>query len=239
MLSVFFFNSCSTLDHKADNPEGAYKIAEQFEKDDRYEEAIRRYKEVKNKFPYSQYALRAELKVADVQFLAEDYGEAQVSYQTFKELHPRHESIDYVIFRIGLSVYNQLPSSIDRDLGLAHEVVLNMDELIRKYPSSTYVKEAADYRLKTIKMMAEKEKYIADFYFKRSDWLSALGRYEDLYKKFPNSGYEPYALLRASQSAEKLNESQKSSSYLSLLKSKFPQSSEAQHGEPSNFEEGK
>lgn len=237
--SLIVYSGCSSLDKKSDTPEGAFKIAEEFEKDDRYEEAIRRYKEVKNKFPYSQYAVKAELKVADVQFLSEEYVDAQISYQSFKELHPKHEQIDYVVFRSGLSIYNQLPSTIDRDLTLAKEVVETMDELLAKYPQSKHVKEATEYRAKTLKMMAEKEKYIADFYFKRSDWLAALGRYEDLYKKFPNSGFEPYALLRASQSAEKISESQKANAYLTLLKSKFPQSSEALRGEPTDFEEGK
>lgn len=240
ILGIFgsFLSSCSSMDMRSDTAEGSFKIAEQFEKDDRYEEAIRRYKEVKNKFPYSQYAVKAELKVADVQFLSEEYGEAQISYQTFKDLHPKHEQIDYVIFRIGLSLYNQLPSTIDRDLTLAQEVVTTMEELIRRFPQSQYFKEATEHRLKTLKMMAEKEKYIADFYFKRSQWLAALGRYEDLYKKFPDSGFEPYALLRASQSADKLEDTSKSRAYLNLLKSKFPQSSEALRGEPTNFEEG-
>src|SRR5437868_9563798 len=148
--------ACSSMDKKSDTAEGAFSIAQEFDKDERYEEAIRRYNEVKNKFPYSNFATKAELAVADVYYKQESYPEAQVSYQAFRELHPKHPQIDYVIFRVGLSYFNQLPSSLDRDLTIAHEAVTSFDELMKKFPNSQYVNEAADKKLETLKMLAGK-----------------------------------------------------------------------------------
>lgn len=219
---------CSTMDKKSDTPDGAFSIAEEFDKDERYEEAIRRYTEVKNKFPYSNFATKAELAIADVYFKQESYPEAQVSYQAFRELHPKHPQTDYVMFRIGLSYHNQLPSSLDRDLTVAQEVIESFDDLMKRFPSSQYVNEAAEKKLETLKMLAGKEEYIAAFYFKREMFNSALTRYETLIAKYPKLGFDEKALYGAAVSANKIGDAFKAKKYLNELVAKFPQSSEAQ-----------
>jgi outer membrane protein assembly factor BamD len=164
-VSSFLITGCSSVEKNSNTPEGAFSIAEDFEKGDRFEEAIRRYTEIKNKFPYSNYALKSELAIADVYYKQESYAEAQVAYQMFKDLHPTFPQADYVQFRIGLSFYQQLPSSVDRDLSQADEAILNLSDVITKYPKSKYVAEAKEKRSAAIRMLAEKEEYIADFYF--------------------------------------------------------------------------
>jgi len=223
--------ACSSLEKKSDTPDGAYAIAEEFDKDERYEEAIRRYTEVKNKFPYSNFATKAELAIADVYFKQESYPEAQVSYQAFRELHPKNPQIDYVIFRIGLSYYNQLPTTIDRDLTVSQEVINTFDELMKKYPSSQYVNEAADKKLATLKMLAGKEDYIAFFYFKREMYDSALTRYETLLAKYPKLGYDEKALYGAAYAANKLGDTFKTKKYMTELVEKYPKSDEAQRAQ--------
>jgi outer membrane protein assembly factor BamD len=223
--------ACSTMDKKSDTPDGAFAIAEEFDKDERYEEAIRRYTEVKNKFPYSNFATKAELAIADVYFKQESYPEAQVSYQAFRELHPKHAQTDYVIFRIGLSYFNQLPSTIDRDLTIAHEAISSFDELMKKFPDSQHVNEAAEKKLSTVKMLAEKEDYIAFFYFKREMFDSALPRYEGLIAKYPGVGFDEKALYGAAASAAKIGDAFKTKKYKDELLKKFPNSSEARRAE--------
>jgi len=230
MTSLMIFSglvACTTADKKSDTPDGAFAIAEEFDKDERYEEALRRYTDVKNKFPYSNFATKAELAIADVYYKQESYPEAQVSYQAFRELHPKHQQIDYVMFRIGMSYYNQLPSTLDRDLTVAQEVLLSFDDLMKRFPSSQYINEAAEKKLETLKMLAGKEQYIADFYFKREMFDSALTRYEGLYSKYSKLGFDEKALYGATVSANKIGDSFKAKKYLTELVSKFPDSSEA------------
>ncbi len=58
LLSLFLFG-CSTAEKKATTPEAMLALAKEFESDDRFEEAIRRYQELRSKFPYSAQALEA------------------------------------------------------------------------------------------------------------------------------------------------------------------------------------
>ena len=229
LLSVLAHVACSSIDKNSNTPEGAYGIAEEFEKGERYEEALRRYSDVKNKFPYSNFATKAELAIANVYFKQESYPEAQVAYQSFRDLHPKHPQIDFVLFRVGLSLYNQLPSTIDRDLSLAGETITTFSDLIRTYPQSEFVAEAKEKREATQKMLAAKEEYIADFYFKHENYESALGRYEGLYQKYSGLGFDLKALSRAALSAQQIGDTAKAQKYASVLYKNFGDSKEAAH----------
>lgn len=221
-----FVSGCSTTEKNSSEPDGAFAIAEEYDKGERYEEAIRRYTEVKNKFPYSNFATKAELAIADVYYKQESFAEAQVAYQMFKELHPTAPQADYVQFRIGMSYFNQLPSTIDRDLTLAEDAILNLSDFIKKYPNSSYLPEAKEKRTAAIKMLAEKEDYIADFYFKRKIFDSALTRYENLYQNYQGLGFDAKALSRAAIAAHKVGNADKAKKYRDLLAREFPGSNE-------------
>ncbi|MBC7420926.1 MAG: outer membrane protein assembly factor BamD [Bdellovibrio sp.] len=228
ILTVFqFFVGCASDNSKTETPEGAFKFAKEFEDADRYEIAIQKYADVKNKFPYSSYAVLAELAIADVQYKRESYAESQIAYQNFRELHPKHVKIDFVLYRIGMSYFLQLPDTIDRDLSLAQDAIYSFNEVIKTYPNSEHLKDAREYREKAYVMLVEKELYVADFYFKQKKYDSALTRYETAYRKYPGFGYDPKSLLGASRAAEKLSDTKKQKQYSSLLISKFGNSDEA------------
>lgn len=226
LLRVFIFLSmtsifvgCSSAEKKENTPEGLLARAQEFENDDRFEEAIRRYQEVRSKFPYSSQALEAELAVADVYFKQESYPEAQTSYQSFRDLHPKHSKMAYVIFRYALSLYMQMPDTIDRDISLAPDTILAFNDLIKKFPQSEFVKESQEKKSELIKKMAEKEIYIGDFYFKRNTFESALPRYEFVIKEYSGIGFDEKALIRAAYSAYKVGDPTKARKYLAQLKS--------------------
>lgn len=226
VTSISVLSSCSTDEKKSDVAEAAFENAQEYDKDERYEEAIRRYQEVKNKFPYSKYATMAELAIADTYYKQESYAEAQVAYQSFKDLHPKHPQIDYVTYRLAMSFFLQLPPTIDRDLTLAGSTMLYFDEVITQFPNSSYVAEAKEKKEQVLKMLAGKEEYIAEFYFKREKYDSALTRYEGLLAKYAGLGFDAKALSRAAVSASKIGEPDKAQKYISELQRKFPDSDE-------------
>lgn len=219
-------SSAQTID--TSTPEGAFKLAEKFEKDERYEEAIAEYTQVKNKHPYSKLATESELRIADIHFKRDEFVEAQNAYQVFKEMHPSHPMADFVTYRLGLSFYNQLPPTIDRDLSVAERAILYFDEVVQSYPKSQYVKDARDYKEKALTMLAEKENYIGHFYFIREHFESALGRYESLLDKYPGFGLDAKALYGAAVSAYKIKELNKAKNYYRKLVTDYKDSSEAQ-----------
>ncbi len=228
LLLMFFVSACVSYDkYDTSTAEGSFGLARQLEDDERFEEALMQYRDVKNRYPYSKYATEAELRIAEIHFKKEAFVEAQGAYQLFKELHPKNPKIDYVTFRIGESIYNQLPSTIDRDLSAAPAAIKEFNVLLRDYPDSEYAKDAEKMRTKTIGKLADKELYIADFYFRTDEFLHALVRYQKYLKEFPTHKDRPHAFYRAGLAAEKQGEQSKRNELFRTLIKEYPESREA------------
>lgn len=228
VLNVGLVACSTTSEIDTSTPEGAFKLAEKYEKDERFEESLSQYSTVKNKFPYSKLATESELRIAEIHFKREEFIEAQNSYQTFKEMHPSHPRIDYVTFRLAMSLYNQLPSTIDRDLSVAERAILYFDEVTQSFSRSEYAKEAAEHKEKALRMLAEKEYYVGNFYLIRDHWESALARFEGLLDKYPRLGFDEKALLGAALAAYKAKDLGKAKTYYQRLTTDFKESSEAE-----------
>jgi outer membrane protein assembly factor BamD len=204
--------------------EAAFKEATDFENDERYEEALTKFNEVKNKHPYSKFASESELHIADIQYKKEAFIEAQNAYQLFKDFHPKNPKIDYVTYRLAMSLFMQLPSTSDRDLTPSTKAIQYFTEVINAYPTSQYVKDSEDKKLSCLKMLAEKESYIGNFYFIREKYDSAEKRYSGLLVKYPHLGFDEEALYRAGLSAFYQGEKDDGKKYLENLLEKFPES---------------
>ncbi len=219
--------SCSSADKKEpETAETLFARAQELEKNGRTEEAIAKFQEVRNKFPYSKLATDAELAAADVSYNEENFAEAQVAYQLFRDLHPKHPKTPFVIYKLAMSIYRQIPESIDRDLAISQSAIDTFSELITQFPNSEYVAEAKEKRLECLKKLTEKELYIANFYLKKRHWESALIRVEGVLLNHKGLGYEERALARASFAAARLNKNDLSQKYLNLLNQDFPNSKE-------------
>ncbi|MCC6137165.1 MAG: outer membrane protein assembly factor BamD, partial [Bdellovibrionaceae bacterium] len=208
-------------------PEGLYKLAEFYRKQERYEEAIAQYKALSNKHPYNKLAVESELKVADCHYEKEEFAEAFASYKSFKELHPKHPRMDYVIFKAAESLSEQLPTTVDRDLSQATTAISLYEELSVSFPQSKNAVGAKEKKLKLIQMLADKEIYIADFYYKQEKYISALTRYEMFLHTFPQNKKTPYVLLMAAHSAQKAKVDDKTKLHADRLVSEFPSTDEA------------
>ena len=208
-------------------PEGLFQMGEFYQKQDRYEEAIQQYKTLSNKFPYSKLATEAELQVADCHYKREEFIESAAAYKTFKELHPRYARIDYVTWAAAESLRQQLPATVDKDLAQATPAIAFYEEIVTLYPTSPHAAEAKENRLKLIQMLADKEIYIADFYYRQEKYISALTRYEQFLQSFPQNQRVPYVLLWALKSADKVKAQDKLRQYASVLQANYPSTREA------------
>ncbi len=224
LTSLLACSSSEKID--TNSAEGAYKLAQKYEKDERFEEAINYYNEVKNKYPYNHLATEAALRIADIEYQRENYAEAETAYKLFKEFHPDHLKTDYVTFQLGMSVFKQLPPTTDRDLKLAATAIDYYSQLLSLYPNSTHVKEAKKHKREAEQMLADKAYYISDFYFTRELWESALGRFEDIMSNHPGFGYDTKALYGATIAAYKMKDVDKAKTYFKRLLAEYPDSPE-------------
>lgn len=208
---------------KSANPaENLYDEAIKFQKAYRYDEAIATLEQVKTKFPYSNFAKMARLKIADIHFEAKNYIQAQYTYQAYSELYPTDEQKDYVLFKIGESLYKQLPRGHDRDLSAAKETIGIFTTHLTEFPNSIYNKDVKKLKTEVETKIDKKEIYVAQFYFKYKHPLAALKRFQKFLSEYPQSPLVPEALAGAAHSAKLINETEVYEKYMSTLKAKFP-----------------
>lgn len=213
-LIFLFFISCSSK-----KPEGKtaaevlYKEAKELMDAKRYLLATEKLNTIKSQYPYSFYATHAELMQADVLFLQENFVESAAAYILFRDLHPKHEKIIYVIWMTAESYFNQIPSTFDRDLTPAMEAIKYYTEIIEKYSSSEYKQNAIDKRNQCNQMLNSKEKYIADFYFKTKTYEAAKFHYKKIIEENKDDKIVKYSMIRLAETYLKLKEIDECLSY--------------------------
>ena len=154
----------------------AQKGMASFEEED-YKDALKAFNTLKERYPYSRYAILAELKVADAHFYRKEYPEAIGAYEDFVQLHPKNEAIPYVKYQIGICYYEQM-LSIDRDQTPTRLAILSFERLLKEHYDSAYASEATKKINDCRKLLAEHELYVGRFYYKSKHYSAALGRFE-------------------------------------------------------------
>ncbi len=158
---------------------------------------------IKSRFPYSKFAVLAELRLADAEFGAEQYLEAIDSYRLFIKFHPTHEMVanGYATYRIGEAYYRQLPGdfwmfppSFEKDQSATEDAANELKTFLDKYPDSPYRDKAKEILVKVGKRLADHEWYVARYYWDRGKPMGTVIRLRRLLERYRGVGYDVEAL---------------------------------------------
>ena len=202
--------SCSTPRPKGKTEaEVLFKEAKMLIEDGRFLMSTEKLNSLRSQFPYSYYATHAELLQADILFEQESFVEAAAAYILFKDFHPHHKKMAYVVWRIAESFNNQRPATYDRDLSPLYEAIKYYDELLRVFPKSDHTKGGREKIEECKSLLQKKELYIADFYFKTDVFQAARYRYLDILKNFTDRELRNHSIVRVMLASEELKEPKK------------------------------
>lgn len=166
-------------------PEELAKEGIEYLKKRRYIAAEDTFAQIKDRYPYSEEALLAQIKLADALYYNKKFDEAQAAYKEFEKLHPTHKAIPYVIYQQALCYYRQRPT-IDRDQSYTQKALAEFRRLLKKFPQSQYAAKAERYKLRCLEDLAAHEFYVGEFYFKTKHYSSSLDRFQALSQEYPN-----------------------------------------------------
>ena len=203
--------SCATTDHDPENAKQSFDYAAEPYHDENYEIAINRLGEFRSRFPYSQYAVQAELYIANAQFEQGRYAEAAEAYEQFIKLHPKHKEVAFAMFRVGDSFWQEAPETVDREQDFTEKAIANWRGLTRKFPDSEHATKAKALIIKGEERIAKSHEFIAKFYCKQEIWHACAHRSLRLIDEFPTKKeMVREALARAANAFEKMLEEKKS-----------------------------
>ncbi len=158
---------------------------------------------IKARFPYSKFAVLAELRLADAEFGAEHYLNAIDAYKLFIKFHPTHEMVTngYANFRIGEAFYKMLPGdwwilppSYEKDQSATYDAERELRRFVRQHPKSPFTPRANTMLTKVSKKLAAHEWYVARFYWERNKPMGTVLRLRRLLDHYAGAGYDADAM---------------------------------------------
>jgi outer membrane protein assembly factor BamD len=200
-------------------------------KDEEWADAVKFFNFVKARFPYSKFAVLADLRVADAAFGAESYLEAIDAYKLFIKLHPTHEMVQngYAASRVGEAYYKLLPDdwflvppAHEKDQSAALDAVRELGAMLKNHPSSPYAPKARERFKEVSQLLAAHEWYVAEFYWKRNEPMGTVLRLRTLLKQYPDVGYDEKALFLLGRAYVKVGRKEDAKKSFETLVERYP-----------------
>lgn len=197
-LFPLLLTNCSDTkkdDYKERSVEELYQEAYGFLHKENYGKAAKTFEEIERQHPYSSWAPKSEILASYSYYLAQKYDEAANLLESFIQIHPSHRDVAYVYYLLGLCYYEQI-SGIERDQQMTELALQTFDELIKRFPESTYAKDAKLKMDLILDHLAGREMEIGRFYISSHQPIAALNRFKRVIDKFQTTTHVPEALYR-------------------------------------------
>ncbi|MFK7927522.1 MAG: outer membrane protein assembly factor BamD [Myxococcota bacterium] len=165
-----------------------------------YTKALETCNRVRNFHRDDPVSVKAELAIADIHYQRGDREQARLAYEDFVRLHPRHESVDYAIYRIGLCWFKISPQWAGRDQTPTRQAMSVWTGFDARFPDSEHREEVTKMLEKVRDRLAQKEVVIAKFYRRRGSWVAVRGRAAGVIDRYEDTTHVPQAMYLVARS---------------------------------------
>jgi outer membrane protein assembly factor BamD len=156
------------------------------------------FDEVERQHPYSTWATRAQLMAAYAHYREARYDDALNAIDRFLSLHPGHPSAPYAYYLRALCYYEQI-ADVTRDQKNTELALSALSEVVRRYPESSYARDAQLKIDLTNDHLAGKDMEIGRFYLKRGENQAAINRFRRVIERYQTTTHVPEALHRLTE----------------------------------------
>ncbi len=164
----------------------------------RYATASTQFDYVEQYYPYSSWAVNAQLMHGYSEYLQNHYTDAIGVLDRFIQLHPTNRDIAYAYYLRALSYYEQI-ADIQRDQKGTQLAMSSLQEVVNRFPDSAYARDA---RLKVDLCrdhLAGKEMEIGRWYENQHLYTAAIGRFQRVVDDYQTTNHVPEALHRLTE----------------------------------------
>ncbi|MBL8537874.1 MAG: outer membrane protein assembly factor BamD [Hyphomonadaceae bacterium] len=189
----------------------------------RWAQAIQAFEEVERQHPYSSWARRAMLMQAYAHYQANQYDEAIENAQRFLSLHPGNESAPYAYYLVAMCHFERI-LDVGRDQATTERALTALNDVVRRYPESTFARDA---RLKidmVYDQLAGKEMEVGRFYLDRDQHLAAINRFRNVIENenYQRTTHVPEALHRLVEAYVSIGMAEEAQRMAAILGHNFP-----------------
>ena len=169
------------------------------------------------------YDLLSLLRRGEAYRLKKDYVAASHEYQRFLQLDPSHRFAPFAQYQLGLCYFKQVRAT-DQSAISAVQARNAFEHLLRVYPESLYVRDAASKVVVLKQWEAEHAFRIGHFYYKQKAYAAAIDRFEPLLNQSGIESVAEKALYYTAISYQKNGDSEAAEKAFQRLKTDYPHS---------------
>ena len=200
-----YFYGTPTRRESARSDQDLLRSAEGQMQRQRYADARKELQRLINQYPDSELVTSARLALARAMYEDRKYEEARNEYQRFLELHPQHERADEAVYYLAMSYFRQ-SETIDRDQTATQKALEQFQILLKQMPDSQYVGDARERSAVARRKLAQRDLYVAEFYFHQGRYEATVNRCKVLLVDYPGSEVEDTALYYLGESLWQLEQ---------------------------------
>jgi outer membrane protein assembly factor BamD len=159
-----------------------------------YEDARTNFRRIVERHPDSSLAPRARFLIGEAYYREGEFDKAIKEFESFMAFYPRQVIADLVQYRLAMSHYDQM-KPVEQDQGLTIKALEAFQKLVREYPQSRYAPDALAKIDICRGRLAQKELWVANYYYNQGNMGAARQRLEGLLKEYPRTLVVPEALF--------------------------------------------
>jgi outer membrane protein assembly factor BamD len=184
----------------AQRPEPIPPAAELYERGEqelarrRYEDARTHFRRIVERHPDSSYAPRARFLMGRAFYLEGEFDKAIKEFETFMSFYPGHLIADLAQYHLAMSYYDQM-KPVEQDQALTQKALAEFKKLVTEYPESRYATRALAYIDVCRGRLAQKELWVANYYFTQGNLVATRARLEGILKDYPRTLVVPETLF--------------------------------------------
>lgn len=189
-----------------------------------YLDAAESFDLVERQFPYSVWATKAQLMAVFSYYMVNDYELSIGAAERFIRLHPGSQDAAYAYYMVAVCHYEQI-TDIGRDQGRTENALKALEEVIRRFPKTSYAQDAQAKLALARDHLAGKEMDIGRYYLTRGHYVAAINRFQTVITRYQTTSHVPEALHRLTESYLSLGVTDEAQATAAVLGHNFPNSS--------------
>ena len=157
--------------------------------------AAKKFNEVENLFPQSDWAPKSALMAAYSYYVQDYYSDSIAELERFIRIYPYHKDVSYAYYLLGICYFEQIVDE-KKDLQSIKNAKIKFDYVLKEYADTEYALDA-EFKISLINdILASKEMYIGRYYFEKKKWISAINRFRTVVDDYDTTIYTAEALHR-------------------------------------------
>lgn len=186
-----------------------------------YEEARTSYRRIVERHPDSPLAPRARFLIGEAFYREAEFDKAIKEFETFMAFYPGHPIADLVQYRLAMSYYDQM-KPVEQDQALTQKALEQLKKLAKDYPESRYAPDALAKMDICRTRLAQKELWVASYYFKQGNFIGARQRIQVVLKDHRGTLVVPETLYLLAEMDAQEGQTDKATETFRQLADEYP-----------------